>query len=118
GDPIGTGTSDRLSVVVYERGFLYLNKVDKKLDIIRWDQIAQVIRRAQSSYGLVEYRSEEHTSELQSLRHLVCRLLLEKKKYRIVFESMMEIRDLGNFRDTDRNISPARHISSFRFGRC
>src|SRR5437899_6014219 len=29
------------------------------------------------------YRSEEHTSELQSLRHLVCRLLLEKKKKKI-----------------------------------
>src|SRR5262245_17446084 len=29
---------------------------------------------------LSETRSEEHTSELQSLRHLVCRLLLEKKK--------------------------------------
>src|SRR5258705_8857007 len=28
----------------------------------------------------VNLRSEEHTSELQSLRHLVCRLLLEKKK--------------------------------------
>src|SRR5262245_65221293 len=28
-------------------------------------------------------RSEEHTSELQSLRHLVCRLLLEKKKNRL-----------------------------------
>src|SRR3989442_8869439 len=28
----------------------------------------------------VEYRSEEHTSELQSRPHLVCRLLLEKKK--------------------------------------
>src|SRR5436853_6644409 len=28
-------------------------------------------------------RSEEHTSELQSLRHLVCRLLLEKKKIKI-----------------------------------
>src|SRR2546425_2903177 len=27
-----------------------------------------------------EYRSEEHTSELQSLAYLVCRLLLEKKK--------------------------------------
>src|SRR5439155_21059086 len=27
-----------------------------------------------------EYRSEEHTSELQSRGHLVCRLLLEKKK--------------------------------------
>src|SRR5205814_9360839 len=28
----------------------------------------------------IRFRSEEHTSELQSLRHLVCRLLLEKKK--------------------------------------
>src|SRR5438046_7166143 len=27
-----------------------------------------------------DYRSEEHTSELQSLTNLVCRLLLEKKK--------------------------------------
>src|SRR5437899_9333812 len=32
-------------------------------------------------------RSEEHTSELQSLRHLVCRLLLEKKKT-IIFENV------------------------------
>src|SRR6266487_445131 len=30
--------------------------------------------------NLVEGRSEEHTSELQSPVHLVCRLLLEKKK--------------------------------------
>src|SRR5207253_11270113 len=30
--------------------------------------------------GLAEHRSEEHTSELQSRGHLVCRLLLEKKK--------------------------------------
>src|SRR5437899_9137122 len=28
----------------------------------------------------ISSRSEEHTSELQSLRHLVCRLLLDKKK--------------------------------------
>src|SRR3712207_9392517 len=27
------------------------------------------------------YRSEEHTSELQSRQYLVCRLLLDKKKY-------------------------------------
>src|SRR5258705_7134604 len=33
-----------------------------------------------SSYSVQQGRSEEHTSELQSLRHLVCRLLLEKKK--------------------------------------
>src|SRR2546425_7068370 len=31
-------------------------------------------------YGHVGSRSEEHTSELQSLAYLVCRLLLEKKK--------------------------------------
>src|SRR2546422_4324525 len=30
--------------------------------------------------GLLDPRSEEHTSELQSRLHLVCRLLLEKKK--------------------------------------
>src|SRR2546422_6872309 len=32
------------------------------------------------SYGEPPSRSEEHTSELQSRLHLVCRLLLEKKK--------------------------------------
>src|SRR5258708_31076606 len=32
------------------------------------------------SYQQIEHRSEEHTSELQSPDHLVCRLLLEKKK--------------------------------------
>src|SRR5687768_17990114 len=32
------------------------------------------------SIGLALGRSEEHTSELQSRLHLVCRLLLEKKK--------------------------------------
>src|SRR2546422_5119746 len=30
--------------------------------------------------GIAGFRSEEHTSELQSRLHLVCRLLLEKKK--------------------------------------
>src|SRR5438045_4925392 len=34
----------------------------------------------QAERALLAVRSEEHTSELQSLRHLVCRLLLEKKK--------------------------------------
>src|ERR1039458_3575724 len=33
-----------------------------------------------SQGAIPRIRSEEHTSELQSLRHLVCRLLLEKKK--------------------------------------
>src|SRR5262245_29182655 len=37
---------------------------------------------ARRNCGGIFERSEEHTSELQSLRHLVCRLLLEKKKPR------------------------------------
>src|SRR5205814_9247593 len=41
---------------------------------------ARQSRRRGAAHGL--RRSEEHTSELQSLRHLVCRLLLEKKKGR------------------------------------
>src|SRR5437764_11125240 len=36
--------------------------------------------QAGTSRGLAVYRSEEHTSELQSPMYLVCRLLLEKKK--------------------------------------
>src|SRR5437899_12144845 len=49
-------------------------------------KVPSVIRRYKNREtalpGLVSQvaRSEEHTSELQSLRHLVCRLLLEKKK--------------------------------------
>src|SRR5258708_18872917 len=39
-------------------------------------------RSAASTACVVSARSEEHTSELQSPDHLVCRLLLEKKKSR------------------------------------
>src|SRR2546422_7914226 len=42
------------------------------LDLLRHDLAQQI--------GLGEVRSEEHTSELQSRLHIVCRLLLEKKK--------------------------------------
>src|SRR5437899_3405608 len=40
----------------------------------------KLAHRLGASHFRSERRSEEHTSELQSLRHLVCRLLLEKKK--------------------------------------
>src|SRR5437899_8886458 len=39
-------------------------------------------------------RSEEHTSQLQSLRHLVCRLLLEKK-----IEGLLPMRSITYARD-------------------
>src|SRR5438309_6524254 len=38
-------------------------------------------------------RSEEHTSELQSQFHLVCRLLLEKKKNKQIKKSFKEIKN-------------------------
>src|SRR5690606_6371537 len=37
---------------------------------------------------LAEFRSEEHTSELQSRENLVCRLLLEKKKWQDVIAAL------------------------------
>src|SRR2546423_5433881 len=41
---------------------------------------AEDVPRARLGNGAVMERSEEHTSELQSLAYLVCRLLLENKK--------------------------------------
>src|SRR5690625_7028239 len=46
---------------------------------------AKKSERGQLWYSL---RSEEHTSELQSRGHLVCRLLLEKKNFAIKHELM------------------------------
>src|SRR3712207_8426008 len=43
--------------------------------------VAQRPRAYWGAYGASKARSEEHTSELQSRQYLVCRLLLEKKKY-------------------------------------
>src|SRR5258708_21443659 len=42
-------------------------------------QLAVVLEQPAQFAGHLETRSEEHTSELQSPDHLVCRLLLEKK---------------------------------------
>src|SRR6266545_1934759 len=47
-------------------------------------------------------RSEEHTSELQSLAYLVCRLLLEKKKQHIIDICVLQ----DNREDTCDDISP------------
>src|SRR5690554_7232610 len=49
----------------------------------KYDEAVNIFDEALSQYpefSDVIYRSEEHTSELQSRPHLVCRLLLEKKK--------------------------------------
>src|SRR5262245_63734178 len=43
-------------------------------------QVGRPMEKITFLLDFTPYRSEEHTSELQSLRHLVCRLLLEKNK--------------------------------------
>src|SRR3712207_8061448 len=49
-----------------------------------------VRRRDDQAEQLGQFRSEEHTSELQSRQYLVCRLLLEKKKKN---DKRKEVRD-------------------------
>src|SRR2546425_4160014 len=49
-------------------------------DIEVFDQLRKALGPSLKRHPLNIYRSEEHTSELQSLAYLVCRLLLEKKK--------------------------------------
>src|SRR5437899_5130229 len=63
-------TTGGRSVKVHLRAVSFIDAAGKSL-------LAEMHRHGAE---LVAERSEEHTSELQSLRHLVCRLLLEKKK--------------------------------------
>src|SRR5690625_5563398 len=59
------------------------NKLDPWNDVLaRWLlMLGMIDRRNGAVYeDIYKKRSEEHTSELQSRGHLVCRLLLEKKK--------------------------------------
>src|SRR3989441_6968855 len=53
-------------------------------------------------------RSEEHTSELQSLAYLVCRLLLEKKKKNKRCQYALYPRDNNETDDTADTIRPQR----------
>src|SRR5258708_9492728 len=51
------------------------------IDLVVLSTAGLALGALRTIYGhLLEIRSEEHTSELQSPDHLVCRLLLEKKK--------------------------------------
>src|SRR5258705_156564 len=67
------------------------------------------LRRQGPLRALGRYRSEEHTSELQSLRHLVCRLLLEKKKKKIQNSQ----NTINSQRDTTKTAATHRSPRSF-----
>src|SRR2546422_5007754 len=66
---------------------IYTLSLHDALPISRREQLLEkvysyfpILRERRSQAGGTLSRSEEHTSELQSRLHLVCRLLLEKKK--------------------------------------
>src|SRR5258708_24738783 len=70
----------RSTLFPYTTLFRSLGEVLVELRICTEDQITEALAQAYGvPYARVS-RSEEHTSELQSPDHLVCRLLLEKKK--------------------------------------
>src|SRR3989442_8058777 len=66
------------------------------------DDLAEIVERPSVARGATEraqvhHRSEEHTSELQSRPHLVCRLLLEKKKQReLILEKVIQAPPLSS----------------------
>src|SRR3712207_7792925 len=74
---------------VYEEVYaLYgLNELDTYRFSVSTAGAGGMVQMIPSTYAMVRRmhpavgRSEEHTSELQSRQYLVCRLLLEKKKY-------------------------------------
>src|SRR5256886_4266579 len=61
------------------RRFSSLEETKKKATLARMHRITNAIWCMRASVAFF-FRSEEHTSELQSQSNLVCRLLLEKKK--------------------------------------
>src|SRR2546422_7402380 len=65
-----------------------------ELEIIRHPGAAAIVPCASDP------RSEEHTSELQSRLHLVCRLLLEKKKKNIIKKVIVINNMIRECRDT------------------
>src|SRR6185312_17076120 len=75
-----------------------LRKGASRGDHLRGDQLCLEVGRTRVQSCLLPQRSEEHTSELQSRSDLVCRLLLEKKKYNNTREAESRIH-------TDKRIS-------------
>src|SRR5437660_9804428 len=64
-------------------------------------------RSSSRSWRRSSARSEEHTSELQSRGHLVCRLLLEKKKRRLVVKPGAGVVDIDDDRLAE-DVTPRR----------
>src|SRR5207253_5738251 len=90
-----------------------LDGVTEEMEVAREETFGPVvpistIRSDDEALHLVNERSEEHTSELQSRGHLVCRLLLEKKKKKYKPNTRPQIRPCQSaLRQYPRSLPPA-----------
>src|SRR5690625_639789 len=88
--PLPTWGAD-LSTIDFDNIKYFIRSTEKQAT--SWEDLPEEIKNTYDRLGIPEaekqrlvagvaaqYRSEEHTSELQSRGHLVCRLLLEKKR--------------------------------------
>src|SRR2546429_5563938 len=76
----------------------------------QWEGALADLKQAEEAEATRNVRSEEHTSELQSRLHLVCRLLLEKKKNN---DSVAHLSDRAPSElSTLKRTAPCKHASS------
>src|SRR5438309_7515474 len=76
----GAVAPHRLQREAGERVVIVSGEHPDPLTVLPCNRVRQDSHGVEGVAGLLQDRSEEHTSELQSQFHLVCRLLLEKKK--------------------------------------
>src|SRR5687767_15327216 len=84
------------------RSVIEFNLPRARLEIVKW------ILRIHAALD----RSEEHTSELQSLAYLVCRLLLEKKKNTPNTERVEQSQHLVDYRNSTSEFDFRREINA------
>src|SRR2546425_2971022 len=70
----------RSTLFPYTTLFRSRDALRRQIALLRFEEGRRHLMPYAEAAGYLTDRSEEHTSELQSLAYLVCRLLLEKKK--------------------------------------
>src|SRR5688572_30983771 len=84
-----TATTEIYTLSLHDALPISFHQLAHPADEVRRDEPV-LPRQCHRMAGVVDHRSEEHTSELQSQSNLVCRLLLEKKKNKKTRETIID----------------------------